>query len=258
MSKERAVGNQLSSTGAMVNRLRRAEIELSQAEVIRMSMATLGCSRPEYAVEACAGIGVCCTPRLDGGGARTWPHFVRAVREHIGPVGHAYEWCSGPGYIGFALLASGLCERLTLADINPTAVDACRETIRRNGLEGRVNVYLSDNLTDIPPAEVWDLVIGDPPHFPTPLQRQIDRGRVLRSVDHDWSIHRAFFRDLPAHLRPGSRLLLSESRAAGDHDDLFIGMIREAGLEMVEPVWELADTRRYCLHARMPDGPARS
>lgn len=217
-----------------------------------MSIAAQDRSGAEFEVVECGGIEVCHASTLDGGGPRTWPYFVDAVREHIGPVGHAYEWCSGPGYIGFALLGSGLCETLTLADVNPEAVAACHETIRRNGLEGRVNVYLSDNLRGIPSDEVWDLVIGDPPHFPEPLQRHIDDGFVLRSVDQDWRLHRGFFEDLPGHLAPGSRLLLSESRVAGDFDDMFIEMIREAGLEMVEPAWDLGFNRRYCLHARVP------
>ncbi len=174
------------------------------------------------------------------------------IREHIGPVGHAFEWCAGPGYMGFALLGAGLCKRLTLADINPVAVAACRETIRLNGLEDRVSVYLSDNLRDVPEHEVWDLVFGDPPHFPAALQRHIDGGFELRSVDTDWRVHRAFFEQLRPHTKPGSRLFLTESRVAGDHDDLIVSMAQSTGFELVEPVWEYPEMRRYCIHARIP------
>lgn len=153
--------------------------------------------------------------------------------------------------MGFALLGSGLCERLTLADISPVAVEACRETIRRNGLEERVNVYLSDNLTDVPATESWDLVFGDPPHFPVALQRHIDQGFEMRSVDRDWQIHRRFFEQLPTHTKPGTRLFLTESRVAGNHDDLIVSMVHDAGFELVEPVWEYPEMTRYCIHAQM-------
>ena len=33
-----------------------------------------------------------------------------------------FEWCAGPGFIGFALLADGLTGTLVLADVNPLAM----------------------------------------------------------------------------------------------------------------------------------------
>ncbi len=79
------------------------------------------------------------------------------------------ELCSGPGFIGFSLLAHGLRDSLVLTDINPAAVAAAQETVRRNRLEGRVSVYLSDGLDGVPADERWDLVVSNPPHFPTPV-----------------------------------------------------------------------------------------
>lgn len=210
-------------------------------------------SQLDFEFVNCGGIEVAHFSHLDGGGPRTWPDFVKMVSEHVGPVDHAYEWCSGPGYIGFALLGSGLCNRLTVADINPDAVAACRETVRRNGLEDKVNVYLSDNLRAIPESEKWDLVIGDPPHFPEALQRHIDDGFVLRSVDADWKVHKAFFKQVPKHVKPGTHLLLSESRVAGDNDEFIIGLVESAGFELQGPIWEYPERTRYCMHARIPD-----
>ena len=71
-----------------------------------------------------------------------------------------FEWCAGPGFIGFSLLGAGLTETLCLADINPQAVAACRRTINDNALAARANVYKSDNLANIPQSEQWDLVVG--------------------------------------------------------------------------------------------------
>ena len=102
---------------------------------------------------------------LEGGGMTFGQQYVDYLRREVGPVDHIFEMCAGPGFIGFSLLAHGLCERLTLADINPAAVEICRKTIAHNNLSDRVRVYLSDCLDDIPKTEQWDLVVGNPPHW---------------------------------------------------------------------------------------------
>jgi hypothetical protein len=81
-------------------------------------------------------------PELEGGGIGFGQTFVPIVRELFGKVGRVHEFCAGPGFIGFSLLAHGLCDSLCLSDINPVAVAAARETVRRNRLEDKVSVYL--------------------------------------------------------------------------------------------------------------------
>src|SRR3990167_7689424 len=98
-------------------------------------------------------------PELDGGGPRFGQEFIRVVREKIRKVDHIFEFCAVPGFIGFSLLAHGLCNKLTLADINPEAVRACQDTIDKNKLANKVSVYLSDCLDTIPETEKWDLVV---------------------------------------------------------------------------------------------------
>jgi 16S rRNA G1207 methylase RsmC len=103
---------------------------------------------------------------LDGGGG-TFGQEYRDLSQWAGqpPRRRVFEWCAGPGFIGFSLLAYGLCDSLGLADVNEAAVDACRITAAENGLEDRVWVYHSDNLASVPGTERWDLVVGNPPHF---------------------------------------------------------------------------------------------
>ncbi|MBI3617871.1 MAG: methyltransferase [Candidatus Omnitrophica bacterium] len=103
------------------------------------------------------------TWNLNGGGLILAYEFAHLVSRKIGKVEHAFEYCSGPGFIGFNLLANNLCNRLTLADINPKAIDAIKETIKNNHLQDRVAVYQSDCLDSIPDNERWDLVVGNPP-----------------------------------------------------------------------------------------------
>ena len=103
------------------------------------------------------------TWNLNGGGLILAYEFVHLVSQKIGKVRHIFEYCSGPGFIGFSLLANNLCDQLTLADINPRAIDTIKETIKNNHLQDKVSVYQSDCLDSIPDNEQWDLVVGNPP-----------------------------------------------------------------------------------------------
>ncbi len=90
---------------------------------------------------------------LDGGGSSFGQEYIPFLKDRGMPrQARVFEWCAGPGFIGFSLLGFGLAETLCLADVNPQAVAACRRTIAANGLADRVSVYLSDNLRDIPPS----------------------------------------------------------------------------------------------------------
>jgi tRNA1(Val) A37 N6-methylase TrmN6 len=137
--------------------------------------------------------------------------------------GRVFEWCAGPGFIGFALLGYGLCDTLCLADINPEAVEACRLTVAQNGLNERVTIYHSDNLDSIPASEQWDLVVGNPPHF-----MDISAGE-LRFHDEDWKLHRRFFAMIGRFLKPGGIIVLMENNR-GSTAETFRGMIEAAGL----------------------------
>lgn len=156
--------------------------------------------------------------------------YVEFVRQRVGKVGHVFEYCAGPGFIGFSLLAHGLCDRLTLADINPVAVEACQHTIERNGLQDRVQVFLSDGLDDIPAEQKWDLVVSNPPHWKgtgAPWERD------LRLVDPDFVIHKKLYREVGAHLNPGGKVIIQENGLATRTSD-FADMIRGNGLTLVE------------------------
>jgi methylase of polypeptide subunit release factors len=139
---------------------------------------------------------------------------------------HTFEWCAGPGFIGFSLLGAGLTETLCLADINPEAVAACRLSIKDNALAGRVNVYQSDNLANIPQSEQWDLVVGAPPWFSDDCV-----GDLLRH-DPDWRIHRTFFAQIGGHLKPGGIIILLENNYSSTMET-FRDMISSAGLDIV-------------------------
>jgi tRNA1(Val) A37 N6-methylase TrmN6 len=135
---------------------------------------------------------------LDGGGRTSGMDYLPLFHDLGMPrQGRVFEWCAGPGFIGFALLGHGFCDTLCLADVNPEAVEACRRTVAQNRLAERVTVYHSDNLEAIPASEQWDLVVGNPPHFV-----DVSPGE-LRFHDEDWNLHRSFFATIGRFLKPG-------------------------------------------------------
>jgi methylase of polypeptide subunit release factors len=180
-----------------------------------------------YSEAAYAGVRVSYKRHLDGGGSTFGQDFIPVLRARKMPkVQRAFEWCAGPGFIGFSLLANGLTETVCLADVNPEAVAACRRTIARNALEKRAAAYRSDNLKDIPAAEQWDLVVGNPPHF-------LDEAPGhLRYHDPDWRVHRGFVDSVASHLKPGGVIVLQENNR-GSTVEMFREMIEAAGLQIV-------------------------
>ena len=110
----------------------------------------------------------------DGGGKAAFGDALveRVVASSgvVAPLGvrRCMEFCSGPAFIGFALLGRGACSHLVLAEANPLSVAAARETALANGLRGRVFPYLSDGLDGIPLNETGrlDLVFANPPRSP--------------------------------------------------------------------------------------------
>ena len=164
---------------------------------------------------------------LDGGGSNFGQDFIPFLKSCDMPrQQRVFEWCAGPGFIGFSLLANGLAETLCLADINPEAVQACQRTIMKNKLAGRVSAYHSNNLRNVPHTEKWDLVVSNPPHFVD------DWIGDLRTYDGDWQIHREFFATVGHFLKPGGIIVLQENNR-GSTADTFRPMINAAGLSIV-------------------------
>ena len=165
---------------------------------------------------------------LDGGGSGFGQDFLRLFRSRrMSTQARLFEWCAGPGFIGFSLLAHGFCDTLCLADINPAAVRAARMTIRRNRLVDRVAIYRSDNLKDIPAAERWNVIVSNPPHFEDAVFKN-----EIKLYDRDWHLHRDFFREVPRFLAPNGVIVLQENNQ-GSTAETFRPMAEAAGLRIV-------------------------
>jgi tRNA1(Val) A37 N6-methylase TrmN6 len=164
---------------------------------------------------------------LDGGGRTSGLDYLPLFRDRGMPCQpRVFEWCAGPAFIGFALLGYGFCETLCVADVNPEAVEACRRTVADNKLDRRVAVYRSNSLDNIPGAEQWDLVVGNPPHFADSSPDE------LRYHDADWQLHRRFFASVGRFLKPGGMIVLLENNA-GSTAESFREIIETAGFSIV-------------------------
>lgn len=185
----------------------------------------------DYKTITYGSIDVCYLDEIDGGGARFGQDYLSFVTDHLGKVDRLVEWCAGPGFIGFSLLAAGLCDKLTLVDVNPVAAAACHETVRRNGLADSVRVYHSDSLTVLPPGDVHDLVVANPPHCPDATLSPGGHTQLIYN-DVGWRTHREFYRQVPEYLSPDGRVVLQEDASQSSADD-FREMIEDAGLELL-------------------------
>lgn len=166
------------------------------------------------------------TLSLDGGGRTFGQDYLTVVPHLFGKVDTICEFASGPGFIGFSLLAQGLCNKLCLVDINPKAIKACKETIRANHLEDSVTAYVSDSLDQVPAKEKWDLVVSNPPHFGGSFT---GRDQDILLIDPKWIIHRKFYQKVRNHLQHSGSVLFIEN-SHGSSADTFKKMIKEGGL----------------------------
>jgi SAM-dependent methyltransferase len=180
-----------------------------------------GCRRGLQPVAVFNGVVVFDRPELHGGGLTDGQGFLRALHTFgIAPCARLFEFCSGPGYIGYYLLANGYCRTLALADINADAIRAAKATARFNGLDRLVAAYVSDALDSIPADERWDVVVGIPPW-------SLGKGALL-CHDPGYELHRRFYAEVKRFMRPGGRIVLMEGSSDCD-PSVFPSMIAAGG-----------------------------
>lgn len=189
---------------------------------------------------------------LDGGGTQFGQRYKHVLSSlYPGKVfTNCFEWCSGPGFIGFDLLSRGFCEKLYLADIYLPCLDSIKKTISMNHEQchDRVFYHHSKSISDLPGHWKFDLIVSNPPHWNRGLNQMITliekSDRILN--DNDWNLHNEFFQNITGHLLPGATILLQEqSYASGP--EMFRPMIEKNGLKIVDCHWESSDPAFYYL-----------
>ncbi|VIO78764.1 50S ribosomal protein L3 glutamine methyltransferase [Bradyrhizobium ivorense] len=141
-----------------------------------------------------------------------------------------FEWCCGPAFIGYSMLAANICASLCLADFYGPAIEAAQYTADKNNIGDRVTVYKGDGLLALPESERFDLVVGNPPHFVERNMLEYRENFEPRIyVDDKWRLHRDFFSGIREHLERDGLIVLVEN-TRGSHIDTFKPMIQSCGL----------------------------
>jgi len=195
------------------------------------------------------GIRVYYEPELGGGNG--FGRMFVPVLKRLGLGGTCYEPFSGPAFIGFSLLGSGICDELVVSDVNPRAIECVKLTIELNGLGDRVKYYVSNLLEDIPRDLRFDLVVANPPHYKdeSSFRRYVggyDDIDILKGVDRDFALHRAFYHGIGDHLKSGGSVVFVESSYGSSPQD-FATMITESGLRFRGAIKPSPDDSIYAL-----------
>lgn len=172
---------------------------------------------------------------MDGGGTWFGQEYVDIIRErYSGRVfERCYEWCSGPGYIGFNILDHGLCGSLCVSDVYQPAIQAIHETIKNNKLHN-VSAYATGTVSQLPENEKFDLVVANPPHF---LSCPGDENYQRIAVDQNWTAHQEFFANIRQHMLPNGVILLQENQSGSmNREQDFAPFIDAAGLQITAVV----------------------
>lgn len=181
-------------------------------------------------VENVYGVDVYYTDRSDGGGLSIYKDLVVVMQKLYGNKkwNHCFEWCAGPGFMGFSVLANNWCDKLSLGEIyTPSMIDS-KITIARNNLKN-VDTYLSDNFKSISENIKFDLIVSNPPHFNTDRYGMPD---TRRYKDDGWKIHQDFFQNVGRYLSKDGRILLAEN-IRGSSEHTFEKFIHESGLMVI-------------------------
>jgi hypothetical protein len=175
------------------------------------------------------------TDDLDGGGTTFGQDYIPKIKIKYPDkkFSKIFEWCSGPGFIGFSLLSHGVCDKLCLNDLYNPAIELVDRTInyQDNNCSNLVSAYLLKDINLLPAYEMFDLVVSNPPHFVKNISRIGNTNRLCSDIK--WESHKNFFNNIKSHLMPDGIILLQENYQGSTPDD-FKSFIDDAGLQITD------------------------
>jgi release factor glutamine methyltransferase len=177
---------------------RTLELEVTPAVLIpRPETETL----VDVALEALAGISAPADPAP--GGAAAHGAFEPLTLD----VG------TGSGCIALALAAENPFVRVVAVDVDAAAVEVARRNAARLGLGSRVHILESDFFAALPPAQLFDLVVSNPPYIPAaeyeslePNVREYEPRLALYGGEDGLDAYRRLVPATRERLRPGGVL----------------------------------------------------
>ena len=180
----------------------------------------------------------------NGGGTSFGQEYIRIIQDRYKNINYCYEWCSGPGFIGYSILEHELCDNLVLTDMWAPAITDAEYTRSQLDIElqQRTTIHLLKDISLLPLNHQFDLVVANPPHYKTdPLAHlggdyQFDNvglHDVRVYTDLDWQTHLNFFQNIKKNLSAKGIILLQENDQGSTAED-FRNMIEENGLVITD------------------------
>lgn len=166
----------------------------------------------------------------DGGGTWFGQEYTDILTSRYqGRWPRCLEWCSGPGFIGFAMLARGLCDRLVLHDRHHALAQGIAITCDQNFCSSQVEFYAGESINCLPEQQ-FDIIVANPPHY---LECPGNDNYQRLAVDRDWAAHRDFYRHVGRYLAPDGMILMQENQAGSLRGvNEFWDMIHSNGLQI--------------------------
>lgn len=137
----------------------------------------------------------------------------------------------------------GLANELIVSDYFPIGPESVIKNAETNNLADRVKAFVSATIGNIPKDEKFDLVISNPPFWPSydscmehlhniyPNFTEIELAHKIRyCLDLDWKNHIEFFENISDHLTPGADVFLVE----GVCSDVWIKVAEDNGLTFID------------------------
>ena len=167
----------------------------------------------EYQVN---GIGIAYRQNENGGGMHFGQDYIDIICKRYGKVQTIYEFCSGPGFIGFSLLGANLCDNLILSDIHGPVGESIHRTIHINKIQN-VEFFNIAGVRELNCQKI-DLVVSNPPHFCEHKDWLLKlENRIY--LDKGWNIHREFYKNIGSKLSDNGKILIQENGAGSSIED---------------------------------------
>jgi len=176
---------------------------------------------------------------MDGGGT-TFGQLYPKMLQYLYPdrkFKNVLEWCCGPGFIAYRLLADGIAENIFLMDAFRPSLRSCEVTADHlpERLAGRATIIHADDVRKIPENLKFDLIVSNPPWFATLQYFDDNTNRI--GMDKDWQAHKNFFNHIKPHLADDGIILLQET-ILGSNPPCFEEFIEDGGLKITRCVRE--------------------
>ena len=142
---------------------------------------------------------------------------------------------SGPGFIGFRLIADNVVNSITMMDLYAPALEACNNTWRSrpDRLEQKNMETVHGATVDCLKNRLFDLIVANPPNFDNDENWFRSSNSRLRRITQDpgWEIHNDFFLKIKKNLMSNGKILLMKHKDGSQPSD-HVTSIRDGGLKI--------------------------